>query len=88
MGLVQSLAFLDPAKALAAGGLLMFLASLLFWPRGGLVGYWQRGRQLVAQVRLEDALKHIYTTELSGHLASLLSIAGALQVTLDRAAEV
>jgi DtxR family Mn-dependent transcriptional regulator len=88
MGLVQSLAFLDPATALAAGGLLMFLASLLFWPRGGLVGYWQRGRRLVARVRLEDALKHIYTTELSGHLASLLSMAGALQVTLDRAAEV
>jgi DtxR family Mn-dependent transcriptional regulator len=87
-GTVSSLAVLDPATALAAGGLLVMLGSLLFWPKGGIWGRWQRATRWAARVRLEDALKHIYATELGGRQASLQSMAGALQVTLDRAAEV
>jgi DtxR family Mn-dependent transcriptional regulator len=60
----------------------------LFWPRGGLLGRVRRSREFSARVFGEDALKHFYNVELLGRRPTLQSLAGALQVSLNRAAEV
>lgn len=87
-GPARELAVMDPLAGLAAGGLAVLFVTALFWPRGGLVGRWNRGRELVARMRVEDALKHLYTAELGGRRPTLQSLAGALQVTLNGATEV
>ena len=57
------------------------------WPRHGLIARWRRARQLAQRTRREDALKHILKSEANGRTATLDSIAGALQITTGRAAD-
>lgn len=48
-----------------------------------LLSFWRRSRR--DRVRLEDALKHFYTCELSGDRGTPHSLAGAAQLNLDQA---
>jgi DtxR family transcriptional regulator, Mn-dependent transcriptional regulator len=76
----------NPAVALLIGLALLGAAVLLMAPRGGLLGWWRRSRESRTRVMIEDALKHLYDCEEKNLLSSLQSIAGALSVSLDRAA--
>jgi DtxR family Mn-dependent transcriptional regulator len=60
--------------------------AVLAWPRHGLVARWRRAQALAQRSRREDALKHILKNEANGRVASLDSIAGALQITTGAAA--
>ncbi|HEX5220478.1 MAG TPA: metal-dependent transcriptional regulator [Verrucomicrobiae bacterium] len=62
-------------------------AAALVWPRHGVVARWRRARSLAARSQREDVLKHILKSEAEGRQATLDSIAGALQVTTGRAAD-
>jgi len=55
-------------------------SAVLFWPRWGLLSRLRRQRRIEGRVLLEDALKHTYHQEDSGHTASLASLAGALEI--------
>jgi DtxR family Mn-dependent transcriptional regulator len=79
---------LDPLTALVGGAIVLTLLLLLFWPDRGWYARWRRWRQTSARVYEEDALKHMYTVELQGRRPTLQSLAGTLQVSLARAAEV
>jgi DtxR family transcriptional regulator, Mn-dependent transcriptional regulator len=59
----------------------------LFHPEQGRFWRWQRARQVTARVLREDALKHIHRCERHGRRPSLESLAGALHLTVDEAAE-
>lgn len=66
---------------------LAALALVVAWPRHGLLSRWREGRRLALRVRREDALKHILKSEANRREATLESLAGLLQVTSARAAE-
>jgi DtxR family transcriptional regulator, Mn-dependent transcriptional regulator len=56
------------------------------WPQHGLLARWRQARELARRARREDALKHILKSEAGGHIATVHSIAGALQTTAGAAA--
>lgn len=76
----------DPVTAL--GGFAAFVAAglVLGWPRHGVIPRLLKLARLGERVRLEDALKHVYTCERRGTVCSLESMAGRLEVSVARAA--
>lgn len=71
-----------------AGWALFFLGLvLLLLLRGGVFPRWRRARRLASRVLVEDALKHVQETEYRGGKATLPSLAGALSVPMNEAAE-
>jgi len=74
-------------QALIVAGLVAGLLGLVFWPRAGLVARWARARRMTDRTRSEDALKHLYHCETAGRRPSVESVAGALEMPLNAAAE-
>lgn len=85
---VAQLADYDPVVALGAGLIVLMVGIALFWPQIGLVGRWRRNRRASARVQAEDALKHLCKCEMDDRRPTMVSLAGALQVTQNQAAEV
>jgi DtxR family transcriptional regulator, Mn-dependent transcriptional regulator len=77
----------NPLIALVIGALVVAAGALLFWPEKGLFNRWQRSRRVTQRVLSEDALKHIHEAQLQGQRPTLQSIAGALQISPNRAAD-
>ncbi len=77
----------DPALALIVFGALAALLALLLWPRYGVVPRMRRMSHLSERVLLEDALKHVYMRERMGGECSLESLAGRLEVSVARSAD-
>jgi DtxR family Mn-dependent transcriptional regulator len=78
----------QPLIALLIAVALTSIVWLLFRPQEGLVPRWRKARQITNRVLLEDALKHIQRCERHGDKPSLQSIAGALDISLNQAAQV
>ena len=76
----------DPATALLIFATLVVVLALLFWPRRGVVSRLLRLARLGERVRLEDALKHVYTCRRRRQSCSLESLAGRLEVSPSQAA--
>lgn len=74
----------EPITALTIGILILAAFSLLFWPKGGLIGHLQRISQLNQRVQREDALKHLYNHRKVS--TSLETLAGALRISQEKAA--
>jgi DtxR family Mn-dependent transcriptional regulator len=70
----------DPAIALLSATLIALLGSLLCWPQHGVIARWQQARRSTERVHREDALKHIYQSEVEGRSPTIESIAGALDL--------
>lgn len=77
----------EPLIGLAILAIIALAGRWLFRPDQGRFWHWQRARQLTARVRREDALKHIHRCERHGRTPSLESLAGAVHVTTDEAAD-
>ena len=77
----------DPALALLVFSALVGLGAVLFWPRSGVVPRLARTSRLTERVLLEDALKHVYTCESIGRVSTLESIAGQLEISTGKAAD-
>jgi DtxR family Mn-dependent transcriptional regulator len=78
----------EPLLAILIASALVFLGWLLFWPKTGLIPRWQKARQTTDRVLLEDALKHIQRAERHHETPTLQSIAGALDISLNQAAQI
>lgn len=76
----------DPVLALLVFAALVALGAALLWPRRGLVAHLRRITGFTERIRLEDALKHVYTCESMGRDCTLQSLAGQLEVSTGRAA--
>ena len=70
-------ALITALAILAASAVLVFVAI----PR------WRQARQRTDRMRMEDALKHILGCEMNGDRFTVNSPAGALQITVDQAAD-
>lgn len=57
------------------------------WPDRGLWWRWRELSGLEESVLVEDTLKHLYKAEYEGRNATMDSLAGALEISRDRAAE-
>ncbi len=77
----------DPKLALLAAGAFAVLACLLFWPDKGLIALVVRALRSSERELIEDALKHVYDCEYLGSLGSLQSLAGALEISTSRVAD-
>lgn len=73
-----------PALALASLAILLTVAWLLFWPGIGLVPTLRRALLSDERESIEDALKHLYDCEYTGSVASIQSLAGALELSTSR----
>jgi DtxR family Mn-dependent transcriptional regulator len=78
----------DPLIAILIAAALTLIAWLLFRPSNGLVSRWRKSRQITERVLLEDALKHIQRCERHTDTATLQSIAGALDINVNKAVQV
>jgi DtxR family Mn-dependent transcriptional regulator len=77
----------NPATALLIAGALILLAAVLFWPGRGLLLRWWAALHKTERVLLEDALKQLYDEEYLDRLGNLNSLAGALGIPGNRAAD-
>jgi DtxR family Mn-dependent transcriptional regulator len=77
----------DPGLALLVFAGLLLLVAGLVWPRIGLVARFQRAARHTERVLLEDALKHVYTCESIGRPGTLESVAGQLEISTGKAAD-
>lgn len=77
----------DSLLTLLIAALFAGIVAAIVWPEKGIGAQWQRNRRLTARVRSEDALKHIHQSDLDGRWATVASLAGALQISMDDSAE-
>jgi len=75
----------DPLLTLLIGSAVIAILLLLSWPDNGLLARWQRLRRSTGRVLNEDALKHMFETEIRGRRATPQSVSGALRVPVSRA---
>jgi DtxR family Mn-dependent transcriptional regulator len=78
----------EPLLAILIASALVLIAWLLFRPQVGFIPRWRKARQITDRILLEDALKHIQRCERHGETPSLQSIAGALDISLNQAAQI
>lgn len=74
----------DPLTLLVIGLVVVAFFSLLFWPKGGLIGHLQRISQLDRRVQLEDSLKIIHKAERSGKATTPDDLAHALAINTSK----
>ncbi len=74
----------EPLLALIAALILLAVVAGLFLV---VIPRWRRARRQTERIRMEDALKHILGCEMSGDRFTANSLAGALQITADQAAD-
>ena len=77
----------NPALALFVFALLVAVLALVFWPRRGVYVRFARLALLTERVRLEDAIKHVYTWQQAGRVTTLESLAGRLEISTARSAK-
>lgn len=77
----------DPRIALLTFGLVATVVLVLFWPVRGLAWRIRGAVRRSERVLLEDALKHAYMCERQGRPCTLDSLAGRLEITRGRVAD-
>lgn len=77
----------DPALALGVFTIVSAVLLVFLWPERGLWWRWRELTGLQESVLVEDTLKHLYKSEYEGREATLESLAGVLEISRDRAAE-
>ncbi len=78
---------IDPLMALLGAAVLAGVTAVLFWPRVGLFWHLRLALQSRERVLIEDALKHLYDFEYRRQPSTLESLAGALGLSGNRAAD-
>lgn len=76
----------NPLMVLLVAGGIVTLTLVLFWP-GSVFWRWREMVRRSTRIYTEDALKHLYDAESMHRPVSVQSLAGALGIFDDRAAE-
>lgn len=79
---------MGPLMNLATGVVVVVLAVILFRPRSGWFWRWRQRPDELIRIQMEDALKHFYNHHEQGLPGTIESLAGALQISCDKAAQV
>lgn len=78
---------IDPGKALLLFGIVVLILTVFFLPKFGLYAQWIRAKRGMKRAVIEDALKHIFDCEYKNINCTTESIAGALLISTDEAAD-
>lgn len=74
----------DPLLYLLIATGLIGVVLALFWPMRGIVPRIRQARRANERILIEDTLKHLHGLEIKQRRATLESIAGALNVSINR----
>jgi DtxR family Mn-dependent transcriptional regulator len=77
----------NPTIALLIAALVTAAGLVLLWPERGLLSRWRQVQRNSERTLIEDALKHIYKYQTKENCPTAESVAGALHITKDQAAE-
>jgi len=77
---------MSPAINLAIAAAVAVLGFLLLRSQRGLLWKWSRSRKLAERAQIEDALKHCHGCEYEQRTPTLASLASALAIGRDEAA--
>ncbi len=78
---------MHPAVNLTVAVVVLAVAYLVWRPKAGWWWRWQQLRSQPERVLIEDALKHLYNCQESSSAGSVASLAGALEISRNRASE-
>ena len=78
----------DPIVALSVATAIAAVVCVLIWPVHGLLWRIRRSLRRTERVLIEDALKHLHDCEYRGRSTTLESLAGALELSGNRSADV
>ena len=78
----------NPLLALLGGIFVLVLIGLLFFPRGGLIGYFRHIHRQSNRVLMEDILKYVFNKERYSNPITIEGIAGSLQISLKQTVEI
>ncbi len=79
---------ISPIIALLLFTIIMIFTVIIFLPKRGLVARYKKILRNTQRVLMEDALKHLYDYETHGLIATLNSIAGNLNISVDKASKI
>jgi len=87
--IIATVCFAEVGNAGLSPLLLIFLALALFFffPKRGLFAQWRQSRINLQKIQCEDSLKHLYNEEIGGQKPNMNSVAGALNVSLQKATD-
>ena len=77
----------DPVLALLWAAAVGLVLGVLFWPRSGYYWTYRSARRLSGRATIEDALKHLFNFEYRNQQATVESLAGALEMSQNAAAD-
>jgi DtxR family Mn-dependent transcriptional regulator len=69
-------------------GLAALLLALVFWPRHGVAARLRTASDVAERIRVEDAVKHLFTSEAARRPSSVESLAGVIGVTRGQVVEI
>jgi DtxR family Mn-dependent transcriptional regulator len=78
---------MHPLLVLSILAAAVAIGVALFRPDTGVLSAWRRMARMSERVRIEDALKHLHDAQYRGQTASVESLAGALEISSNQAAE-
>ena len=67
--------------------IFILLALILFLPKKGLFAQWRQSRINIERIQCEDALKLLYNEEIGGQRPNVNSVAGALNISVQKATD-
>lgn len=79
---------ISPVLALGMFAVVIIITIYVLWPNKGLYSKFKKASKNSKRVLLEDALKHIYDYESHNLITTLNSIAGNLNVSVDKASKI
>jgi DtxR family Mn-dependent transcriptional regulator len=62
--------------------------AVVFWPRLGVAARLRRAAGVAERIRVEDAVKHLFTSEAARRPSSVESLAGAIGITRGQVVEI
>lgn len=62
--------------------------AVLFWPRLGVAARLRRAADVTERIRVEDAVKHLFTSEAARRMSSVESLAGAIGTSRGQVVEI
>jgi len=75
----------NPGLALLVGIGVLIALGLIFWPSRGLVSWWATSWSATQRILVEDSLKFLFDCEYKNLFCSLNTIAGHLNISIDKA---
>ncbi len=78
---------MNPLIAFLIGLLIVIFGAFLMHPKMGVLRLWKRIHRNSERVLIEDALKNTFDAEYNGAYATVQSIAGAMNISVNKAYE-